>query len=94
MKLYREVKASERLPKVHAEFMTDEGWVLYMNDFNETWGYESDLRGCWIDVDVKWWLEPIEITEGEIYEILVNEIMGCDGPEKRVAAKAILSKLK
>jgi len=36
----------------------------------------------------------IEITEGEIYEILVNEIMGCDGPEKRVAAKAILSKLK
>jgi len=39
-------------------------------------------------------LEPFEITEGEIYEILVNEIMGCDGPEKRVAAKAILSKLK
>ena len=49
-----------------------------------------DNKAIWIDKFVV----PLDLTWEEIYNILVEEIMGCDGPEKRMAAKAVLSKLK
>ena len=75
MKLYREVKASERLPEETNYYNTDNGSGLFSvayfiaddEDFKDTWRENEHLV----------WLEPIEITEGEI-EAAMNEYGGSD----------------
>ena len=64
MKLYREVKASERLPEETNYYNTDNGDRLFSvayfiaddEDFKDTWRENEHLV----------WLEPIEITEDEV----------------------------
>ena len=63
MKLYREIKASERLPKKDAKVYTDVGLADYCG--NDNWIVEYPEDGGFvfgINV-VKWWLEPIDLPE-------------------------------
>ena len=101
MRLYREVKASERLPEERTEvhiinsgllssaYIQDEQWYLGEHE-------TPVLKFSGI------WLEPIEITEEEIHKI-ANQYVIIDSeglPDEEVpyftmeGARAILSKLK
>ena len=65
MKLYREVKASERLPTIDEEwYFTDLGNCYF--DFG-TW-YSTDAldKDSTYELAINWWLESIDITEEEI----------------------------
>jgi len=94
MKLYREVKASERLPEETNYYNTDNGSGLFSvayfiaddEDFKDTWRENEHLV----------WLEPIEITEEEIRGIIHEDPDGgyWTIPEQLRLARAILSKLK
>ena len=94
MKLYREVKASERLPTI-------DGWA-YFTDLGEL-NYDSD-RNIWYDIirsyKILWWIESIEITEEEIKRVITEEMeegaFGANVIDHFVPklTKAILSKLK
>jgi hypothetical protein len=87
MKLYREVKASERLPGENKKVYTNAGLSEYcgsdnwMTDYPEG-GFTFGKGG------IIWWLEPIDIT----YEWLYDAIEGCFLEEEMI--EAILSKLK
>lgn len=65
MKLYREVKASERLPIICDEwYYTDIGMLVF--DFGTWYSTDADDRDSTYEAAPKLWLEPIEITEEEI----------------------------
>ena len=95
MKLFREVKASERLPE-------EKGWYHVIQPHeseyvSSSWFNGKELKGFGIIS----WLEPIEITEEEIEGVLRKAssksedgwiVIWANDFEK--AAKAILSKLK
>lgn len=70
MKLYREVKANERLPKEDIEgFVIEENkYILYASGIRQDGVWFDSRSGNVIDVDV--WLEPIEITEEEVVKII------------------------
>jgi hypothetical protein len=69
MKLYREVECSVRLPESGTWCITDVGTIEY--DDEGDWGFiDSDSK--WVECSPEWWLEPIEITEGEIEDIIVE----------------------
>ncbi len=109
MKLYREVKTSERLPEksdLPDGFCSD--WVLAHWKEYDSWGwtmydYDDD---CWDALVPDIWLEPIEITYEEILDEILLESNRTqyhhDGSPiymarllgLKKAAKAILSKLK
>jgi hypothetical protein len=89
MKLYREVKASERMPedkeKIYVYFTA--------NGKSHGFAFGSDIEPSEI------WLEPIEITEEEIEEVVkYYETIGVFDPlrnrPRKLFAQAILSKLK
>ena len=90
MKLYREVKASKRLPE-------DEDRFYFTIEVD---GAPSmTMGGALLDNDV--WLEPIEITEEEIRDMILMVYYGTlnPGPGELTewadeSARAILSKLK
>ena len=67
MKLYREVKASERLPDENGDYFTNMGELMYDADRKE-WFDLSDT------FPVKWWLEPIEIIEEEWGNNIMKEV--------------------
>ena len=97
MKLFREVKASERLPIICDEwYITDCGRGYF--DFG-TW-YSTDAldKDSTYEIAINWWLEPIEITEEEIIDIVKSwdiQTAFIDlEDEYSILAKAILSKLK
>jgi hypothetical protein len=93
MKLYRKVDASKRLPG-QGEHMTNQGWLEY--DYEEgLWMFLNSFAEWVIVDDVVWWLEPIEITEKEIYDIVSKAIIVHDDifGVSMDSAKAILSKL-
>jgi hypothetical protein len=91
MKLYREIKVSERLPD-KGEYMTNSGWLEFDVMHNQ-WGFLSGLSGEWEYVnDVSWWLELIDITEEDIEAIIHQYSITRRGIKEQ--AKAILSKLK
>jgi len=95
MKLYREVKASDRLPEKDGWY-----WVYSNYTINEFKIREVCIRevcqfrlGRFDEKDgreIEYWLESTEITEGEIEGILDNFATY----ENKQAAEAILSKLK
>jgi len=115
MKLYREVKASERLPKSNGEYVVClkanlgfdlmNYWKSYDSESSPIEDYYNDeqLKDDWINT-VDFWLEPIEITEEEIRDILDDYIrFNASGPVGNAwisrdsineSVKAILSKLK
>ena len=59
MKLYREVKASGRLPDKDGDYFTNWGSLMW-DAKDKTW---FDLT---INYTADYWLEPIEITEEDI----------------------------
>ena len=59
--IYKEVKASERLPKNSRHYYTNEG-VLRFNKTSGKWFQNKH--------EIGYWLEPIEITEEKIKDIL------------------------
>ena len=92
--IYREVKASERLPE-------KEGFYMTIFDTSACALRIFDGRK-FNDNKASWWLEPIEITEEDIREILGDygesltsrlENVICESHFHDLA-KAILSKLK
>jgi len=101
MKLYREVKASERLPEEacltviwHKEF-----GILHCYWVPEEQWWETSDEYAYGNQDIEWWLEPIEITEGDINEILLR--IAVDDPTAgyarlcaRIGIMQILSKLR
>ena len=95
MKLYRPVKASERLPEETNYYNTDNGSGL----FDERYFISDDehYKDTWRENDELVWLEPIEITEEEI-ESIIEDYREDDGNlysyTHKWIAKAILSKLK
>ncbi len=105
MKLYREVKASERLPEksdLPDDFCSD--WVLAHWKEYDSWGwtmydYDDD---CWDALVPDIWLEPIEITKEDLENVIIDSLSTMANGEKRLIpedyvkkpAKAILSKLK
>ena len=92
MKLYREVKASERLPsdttfKVIRDVTTSSKSFIHL--------VFSEVGGLYTPHVPEYWLEPIEITEEEICVIL-NSFAPAYNIKMRHfgdVAKAILSKL-
>ena len=71
MKLYREVKASERLPESDCiRFVIDENGARFSDRFVQGKWYSYPIH------PVKYWLEPIEITEEpqEAEEYAANHI--------------------
>ena len=100
MKLYREVKTSERLPEMDTQCYTDVGFADYCGNDNWMVEYPEDGGFVFGQNVVKWWLEPIEITEEDIRKEmeLTIDFLDRGGPGKSYAitrcAKAILSKLK
>ena len=72
MKLYREVKASERLPNslevvtAYYDDYTDVAYVFY-DEAGKRWHYA--FGPSLIESYPEAWIEPIEITEEEIEEI-------------------------
>jgi hypothetical protein len=86
--------ASKRLPG-QGEHMTNQGWLEY--DYDEgLWMFLNSFAEWVIVDDVVWWLEPIEITEEEIEEILAKGRLYMSVPDVRYKfiAQAILRKLK
>ena len=88
MKMYREVKASERLPDREDLYRVVD---FLHGEFTERLYAPGDKTTdkFWTKY-VEYWLEPIEITEEEIEEIIKE----WDYDTAHVAAKTILSKLK
>ena len=99
MKIYRQVKASERLPE-------KEGWYFctwtdgthseeeFIN--NEFWVSEYDTEN---HDEITDWLEEIDITEEEIINIIIDNIEDSDDDSTIIIhtdklAKAILKKLE
>lgn len=91
MKLYRKVLCTERLPKKSNWYHTDWGPKYFSFDN----GFEQSA--------IYWWLEPIEITEGEIDKMaeIYADSLGARFRERKLAIKdftagfkAMLSKLK
>ena len=76
MKLYREVKASERLPKSNGEYVVHlkanlgfdlmNYWASYDAESSPVEDYYNDeqLKDDWINT-VEFWLEPIDTTDIE-----------------------------
>ena len=95
MKLYRGVKASERLPEETNYYNTDNGSGL----FDERYFISDDehYKDTWRENDELVWLEPIEVTEDDIEKIIegfaVFELPNTHNRYNRIA-KVILSKLK
>ena len=91
MKLYREVKASERLPKVDGEYHTRVDGSKHYDLFSHSSKYPMREEG---EIEC-FWLEPVEITEEEIYDIVSKAIIVHDDifGVSMDSAKAILSKL-
>jgi len=97
MKLYREVKGSERQPEEKGFFKTDRGTLEFEDG---KWHIECDPNEYY-EVFISYWLEPIEITEEDIHYI-ANQYLIISESEKdsdypyftMKGAKAILSKLK
>ena len=95
MKLYREVKASERLPEKNGEYIVHlvEGLGLDVKNYWLSYTPEGPIEAYYSDeaeIDdwentVSTWLEPIEITEGEIEEF-INE---CEEAYGRPASLAV-----
>ena len=97
MKMYREVEASERLPEDDSEpiVIMKDGSVQH-EPFKKGLGWWTEYYIPGHDeVDV--WLEPIEITEEEINDIIYAAFKYGEGSFSLNADKAtkdILSKLK
>jgi len=65
MKLYREVKASDRSPESDCiRFVIDENGARFADRFVQGKWYSDPIHL------IKYWLEPTEITEEEIQEYL------------------------
>ena len=88
MKLYREVKASEKLPQKIGFYLADE--IDEEDDKMMMMPRLFDPKRPSSFYNVEHWLEPIEITEEEIRRIL--DFACC--PQAENITKAILSKLK
>jgi hypothetical protein len=69
MKLYREVKASERLPEEYGDYHVIDGNLPDTNYFELEWSEKYWRKRQLI------WLEPIEITEEEKEEIATQYVM-------------------
>ena len=99
MKLYREVKAGDRLPEKDGWY-----WVYSNYTINEFKIREVCIRevcqfrlGRFDEKDgreIEYWLEPIEITEEEIADIIHDMPFDRNYSDAEEAAEAILSKLK
>ena len=102
IRYYREVKASERLPKSNGLYFvklkSNIGFDImsYILTYDietspiEDYYNDEEVKDTWLNtVDI--WLEPIEITEEEIVDVLLIHYH-VSTPEEM--AKAILSKLK
>lgn len=105
MKLYREVKASERLPEMNHKGDTDNkdyyvhtnlGMAQYCGSDNWMIDYEAGGFEFGKMHEIIYWLEPIEITEEEIIEIFsaiwYTDLHGLTGLEEAITE--LLSKLK
>ena len=89
MKLYREVKASERLPEGDC-FIVPE-CVIMADNGKEYYKGAKDFE------TLTTWLEPVEITEEELYNTINGLIWLSDGGKIQGVpdiVAAILSKLK
>ena len=86
--LYREVKAEDRLPSKGRYYYTNAG-VLRFQLYHGTWHQQPK------NSTIGHWLEPIEITEEDIYDIVSKAIIVHDDifGVSMDSAKAILSKL-
>jgi hypothetical protein len=87
MKLYRQVKPEERLPKKGGwyfvgvkdpELVHDIDimhWHQYPDYFNsaEDWYREEEQQNLWIN-SFEYWLEEIEITEEKITDIIYDNV--------------------
>ena len=93
MKLFREVKESERLPEEDGEYHTSQGRMMFRKCF-------PGFGAIATDIQPSVWLEPIEITEEEIKRVITEEMeegaFGANVIDHFVPklTKAILSKLK
>jgi hypothetical protein len=87
--LYREVKAEDRLPSNGRYYYTNAG-VLRFQLYHGTWHQQPK------NSTIGHWLEPIEITEEEIYDIVSKAIIVHDDifGVSMDSAKRILSKLQ
>ena len=91
--MYREVKASERLPEKVGDYNT--------KDSDDLW-FSAYFNGTiFLNGDVYAWLEPIEITEEDEDALTKEAIHGLKSVDRilpefyfRLGIEAILSKLK
>ena len=91
MKLYRQVKASERLPEKKGDYFVLDGLDdRYTDSWNGTEWQHSFYN------EVIFWLEEIEITEGEIIDMNPFDTMLCplSFDAWNLGAKAILKLLE
>ena len=84
IRYYREVKASERLPE-------KDGWYITRETENHDLDGMHYLNSDLVPVHLYTWLEPIEITEAVLVDVLLTHY-NVSTPEEM--AQAILSKLK
>ena len=104
--MYREVKASERLPELNSnpvfvklkDKMKDgnELWgdCLFLID-KDTWVWESQDGGYFVKTeDVDFWLEPINVSEEEVADTLMADAIKHGYHWRPTAAKAIMNLLK
>ena len=98
MKLYREVKASERLPHKEGYYAIKlrKGFGPITNPYDRTLFNPSMENEAWHN-KIESWLEPIEITEEEIAKIIASHVsysaLALNDTSSREIAKTILSKL-
>ncbi len=96
MKLYRKVLCSERLPDRGQFYIThhEQGSVMYLCWIPEHEVFEDADEYQFGPQEITSWLEPIEITEKKILEVIEDNATGPDYSDWELVAKAILSKLK
>ena len=104
MKLYREVKTSERSPDREQFHITQhqQGDIMYLCWIPEHEVWEDADEYQFGSQEITSWLEPIEITEGDIEEMIINSLAIMPNGEHRLIpedyvklpAQWILSKLK
>ena len=95
MKLFREVKAGDRLPEERIEVHIINNRILSSGFIQDGQWYLGEHETPVIAFSGVW-LEPIEITEEDIYKIVSSEIIVQDDifGVSMESARQILSKLK
>ena len=103
--LYKEVKASERLPEECTEVFVLTGCGIMETGFYQDGQWYIGPNEKAVIVGPEFWLEPIEITEEEIADLIYSAWYSFQGKHTKemaemindiseVAANNVLSKLK